>query len=326
MSRMLRCPPSCGHSVVGVGVLALPNLRGVPVDADAGALEHVDQAHAAVHLLVEPDDRAVVVADVPGRPDRLARHPREVADAALVLGARHVRAVVGAGDRGVEVAAVLLRDDRLGLLLPALGDELALLARDDVGRDGAGVLDRQHLAEPLFRVRLRVAHQLREVVVPPRRADEQRPAAVLRQDRADERPAARVAQRVLGEDDADRRRADERVVVVRADDLPRRAVLEPDEHVLLARRVAERQRERVVNPAPAGAGVDRVPDRLSGLVVLRQHVPVAADARHRAGRGPVQAHVVLAGAAVPRERQALFAGDSSCSQAGIWYGRGRQPL
>jgi hypothetical protein len=59
-------------------------------------------------------------------------------------------------------------------------------------------------------------------------------------------------------------------------------------------------REGLIDAAPAGMRIDARPDRLSGLAVFGEHMPLhCRDCR------PVQCDVVLAGAAVPYRDGAL---------------------
>ena len=292
--------------VVAVDIVHGEELLRVPLETDAAALQHIDDPHLVTDELVEPDDRRITHPDVPRRPHRLPDDGRVRVHPPGLLGLRDGIAVVRAGDVGIEVAVVLLPDDGLGFLVAALVLELLALAPDGLERDGLGVLDRQHLPEPVG-VAARVFDEPGEVVPATRGRDEDGPAAVLCEDGTQERPGIRVGHRVLGEHHAHRGRSDEAVVVVAAYDLPGRAVLEPDEHVLLTRRLAQLGREGVIDAPAPGMRVHRVPDGLPGLVRLREHVPDAAYPRHGRHRRPVQGEVVLARSPVPRQREPLLA-------------------
>ena len=295
-------------NVVDVEIVLLAQLAGVPIDPRTVAFQHVDQAHpAAWQLLVHPDHGTVVVPQVPSGANRQRRNPVIRPDAPLALRLAHVLAVVGAWNGCIRVAVVLLADDRLCLSFTALGGDLSAFFGDSLGADGFRVFDAQNLGEPI-RVGLRELDQLGEVVAPAVGADEDGPSAVLGQDRTQVGPARRVGQRVFREHHASRRRSDQRVVVVRPDDLPCRPVLEPDEHVVVARGVAQLDRERFVDPALSAVRVHRVPNGLSRLVRHRQHVPVHPNRLHRTAGGPMQADVVLTGPPMPRQGSALLAG------------------
>ena len=107
-------------------------------------------------------------------------------------------------DVGIEAAVELLAD----LAVAHAGAALFLDLRRG---DQPGVLDRQLLAEPAVRLeRPQVGGMA--VVAAAGRVDEERPAVVLHQDRADVLPGIGVGERPLGEDDADRVRPDQAVV------------------------------------------------------------------------------------------------------------------
>src|SRR4030095_7414499 len=131
------------------------------------------------------------------------------------------------------------------------------------------------------------------------------PAVVLLQHRAVVAPRSRVRERPLRVGDAGDTGADSRVVAIAADDLPRAAVREADEHFVVVGRLAKRMRKGFVDAALAGVRVDRSPDRLAALQKLREAVPVVAGALHRARRSVVQTDFVLAGATVPHRHRTL---------------------
>jgi hypothetical protein len=129
----------------------------------------------------------------------------------------------------------------------------------------------------------------------------------LGQDRPQKRPDGRVGQRPFGEDDPGGRRADQAVVVVGADHLPDRAGLKADQYLVVAGVGPELVRKGLVDAAQARVRVDGVPDRLPGLRLLGQHVPVHCRPLVGSDGGAVQGDLVLAGAAMPDAERALAA-------------------
>jgi hypothetical protein len=62
--------------------------------------------------------------------------------------------------------------------------------------------------------------------------------------------------------------------LVRSNNLPRRAILEPDEHFIIDGVIPQRQRESLINAALSRVWVYSGPDGLARLRLKRQHVPV----------------------------------------------------
>ena len=214
------------------------------------------------------------------------------------LGLRQGRAVIGARRGRVEGHQVFRREPGPPLLRRSgLGHQVGLLPGQLLGGEDVGVGGRRLQGEPV-RVAAAALEGPHRVVAAPRRPQEQGPAAVLRQDRAQVGPGLRLGQGPLREHDPQGRGAHQPVVIVRARHLPDRAVLQLDPHVPAPGRGAQGTGEGLVDPPPAGMRVHRLPDRLPGVGRLGQHVPVDAGAGDHPARRPVQGHLVLAPAAV----------------------------
>src|SRR6478609_5539967 len=69
--------------------------------------------------------------------------------------------------------------------------------------------------------------------------------------------------------------------------------------------LADLWRERFVDAKDTGVRIDCIPDRLTGLACLGEHVPVVPDALEGGGRRPVERNIVLAGATMPDSRGTL---------------------
>ena len=130
------------------------------------------------------------------------------------------------------------------------------------------------------------------------------------------RPRPRVVLRRLAEDQPEGVRADERVVVVAADQLPQAARLQLDLHLGLVGALAHRRRDGDVDDAPAVVVV-RVPEHLAGLLVVGQQVEVHAWALHHLLDRLVQRGQVLAEAPRPAHGSALAAGVHVPHQVGL---------
>ena len=134
--------------------------------------------------------------------------------------------------------------------------------------------------------------------------DEQRPAAVLREDGPDIVPCGWICKAELTEHHADRVGTDQRVVTVGADALPDAAVDQFDFHLLVVGLGADVLWPHLVDDAPALA-VDVVPDNLADLPLGWRHVPVHAHPLHSGRSGQVQRCAVLACPAMPDGHHAL---------------------
>src|SRR4029077_10896700 len=66
--------------------------------------------------------------------------------------------------------------------------------------------------------------------------------------------------------------------------------------------------KRFVDPALAAMDVDRSPDRLAALLILRQAMPVIPDPFMRSAGGVMQTDLVFASSAMPDCNRALAAG------------------
>jgi hypothetical protein len=82
---------------------------------------------------------------------------------------------------------------------------------------------------------------------------------------------------------------------------------EADHHLLLASCLAKFHGKRLVDASLAGVRVDRIPHGFSGLIGLRQHVPVVPGPLHHLAGRVVQHHVVFAGSPMPAQHGALAA-------------------
>src|SRR6185369_2659606 len=89
------------------------------------------------------------------------------------------------------------------------------------------------------------------------------------------------------------------VVVVRAKNLPSRAIDKLDVHLLIILLAADFFREGLVNTLLTGARIDRVPDGFTGLRSHGEHVPISAYALKCGYCGAMQGDFILAGASTP---------------------------
>src|SRR5690606_31996607 len=132
------------------------------------------------------------------------------------------------------------------------------------------------------------------VVTTARRGDERCPAVVFLQHRADVSPRARIGQSPLRANEPSNTSAHEAVISIRANSLPRRAVLEANEQLLLSRVLTQLSRESLINPSPACVRVNCRPYGLTGLCVLGQTMPVWSRSLERCHRSTVQHYIILA--------------------------------
>src|SRR5262252_7525758 len=137
--------------------------------------------------------------------------------------------------------------------------------------------------------------------------DENGPAIVLDQHGPVEGPRRGVRERPLRIGDAGDAAADRGVEPIATNDLPRRAIGEPDHHLVVVDVGPGPVREGLVDPSFSRMRINRSPDRLAALPVLRKAVPVVAGPPPSTDHGMMQADLVLAGPAMPDRHRALAA-------------------
>ena len=139
-------------------------------------------------------------------------------------------------------------------------------------------------------------------MVPPARGEvEDGPSTVFLKYRFKVHPRQRVGQGIFGKDNAVGRRTDQRVEVVRPEEVDGGAVGEGEGHFVVAGTGDDGVGEGFDHPAFARMRVDGLPNGPAHLHGLGQQVPVRRGLLHRGAGEVAQGVVVLPRAAVPEQ-------------------------
>ena len=180
--------------------------------------------------LHEPDRHGVIDTQIPERVDLGPGFVGHARDPAFLASQRHLFAVIGAHHRALERAEILLLEHGLAHLFAERPDQLGPDLLQLHLREDRRVVCGQDLREPARGDAGEIQHLL-QVIVAAGCADERGPAAVFFKDGGKVGPGAGVAEGILGKDDADRRGADQGIVIIGAHKLPGRAIHEADIHI-----------------------------------------------------------------------------------------------